>query len=185
MAAGTKPARRSPKSSEGVGAASSRATRPLLSTSTSARLTSPGVIGPFITLIANLGCIKIGAADACALRTTNQSVAKRCSPRLGRLNPRGNVACDAISEIGAARLPLQRGWGGLRAGAGRKMKVPGRKNVAHRARERRRAHPVHVVLRSRVRSLRSRFLFPTLRRALARANRAHGPARFASGRPLR
>ena len=70
-------------------------------------------------------------------------------------------------------LPLQRGWGGLRAGAGRKMKVPGRKNVAHRAREtHRRAHPVHVVLRSRVRSLRSQFLFPTVRRALGRANRA-------------
>ncbi len=53
------------------------------------------------------------------------------------------------------------------------MKVPGRKNVAHRAREKhKRAHPVHVVLRSRVRSLRSQYLFPTIRRALARANRA-------------
>ena len=70
-------------------------------------------------------------------------------------------------------LPLRRGWGGRRAGAGRKMEVPGRKNVAHRAREKhQRAHPVHVVLRSRLRSLRSQFLFPTLRRALARANRA-------------
>ena len=53
------------------------------------------------------------------------------------------------------------------------MKVPGRKNVGHRAREtHKRAHPVHVVLRSRVRALRSQFLFPTIQRALARANRA-------------
>src|SRR3954471_8879108 len=70
-------------------------------------------------------------------------------------------------------LPLRRGWGGPRVGAGRKMKEPGRKNVAHRAREKhKRAHPVHVVLRSRLRSLRSQFLFPTVRRALAQANRA-------------
>lgn len=70
-------------------------------------------------------------------------------------------------------LPLRRGWGGRRAGAGRKMQVPGRENVAHHVREQhKRAQPVHVVLRSRVRSLRSQFLFPTVRRALARANRA-------------
>ncbi|MET0794542.1 MAG: transposase [Polyangiaceae bacterium] len=43
--------------------------------------------------------------------------------------------------------------------------------MAHRTREKhKRAHPVHVVLRSRLRSLRSQFLFPTVRRALARAN---------------
>ena len=70
-------------------------------------------------------------------------------------------------------LPLRRGWGGRRAGAGRKRMGPGRRNVAHRAREEhKRAHPVHVVLRSRVRSLRSQFLFSTVRRALTRANRA-------------
>ena len=75
-------------------------------------------------------------------------------------------------------LPLPNTWGGRRAGAGRKPKV-GRRNVPHRARERhRRAHPVHIVLRSRVRSLRSQFLFPALRRALAAATRARAEFRI-------
>ena len=75
-------------------------------------------------------------------------------------------------------LPLPNTWGGRRAGAGRKPRV-GRRNVPHRARERhRRAHPVHVVLRSRVRSLRSQFLFPTVRRALAATTRARAELRI-------
>ena len=45
--------------------------------------------------------------------------------------------------------------------------------MRHRPREAHRAaHPLHVVLRSRFRPLRSQFVFPTLRRALALASRA-------------
>ncbi len=76
-------------------------------------------------------------------------------------------------------LPLPNTWGGRRAGAGRKQKAMGRRNVPHRAREEhRRAHPVHVVLRSRVRSLRSQFLFPAVRSALVGATRARADFRI-------
>jgi putative transposase len=62
--------------------------------------------------------------------------------------------------------------GGARPGAGRKPN-PGRRLVRHRVREaHKHAHPVHVVLRSKFRPLRSQFVFPTLRRALAEATRA-------------
>jgi putative transposase len=62
--------------------------------------------------------------------------------------------------------------GGARPGAGRKP-APGRRLVRHRSRgAHRAAHPVHVVLRSCFRPLRSPFVFPTLRRALAKASRA-------------
>jgi putative transposase len=61
--------------------------------------------------------------------------------------------------------------------AGRKPGV-GRRSVRHRAREALSAsHPVHVVLRSRFRPLRSQFVFPTLRRALAKATRARADFR--------
>jgi REP element-mobilizing transposase RayT len=50
--------------------------------------------------------------------------------------------------------------------------------VRHRAREAHSAaHPVHVVLRSRLRSLRTQFVFPTVRRALSQATRARGDFR--------
>jgi len=69
-------------------------------------------------------------------------------------------------------LPAPRTWGGRRAGAGRPVKE-GRRNVRHSARPaHREREPVHVVMRSRFRPLRSRFVFPTLRRALAQATRA-------------
>ena len=56
--------------------------------------------------------------------------------------------------------------------AGRKPGT-GLRRVRHRAREALSAsHPVHVVLRSSYRPLRSRFVFPTLRQALAKATRA-------------
>ncbi len=75
-------------------------------------------------------------------------------------------------------LPLPNTWGGRRTGAGRKPATP-RRNVSHVVRPRhQRAHPVHVVLRSRVRSLRSQFMFPTLRRALAGATRARADFRI-------
>ncbi|HEY4157661.1 MAG TPA: hypothetical protein VGM29_06170, partial [Polyangiaceae bacterium] len=63
-------------------------------------------------------------------------------------------------------------WGGRRAGAGRKP-APGRARVRHAARPKHaHAHPVHVVLRSKFRPLRSQFTFPTVELALARATRA-------------
>ncbi len=49
----------------------------------------------------------------------------------------------------------------------------GRRQVRHRAREAHSApHPVHVVLRSKFKPLRSQFVFPTIRKALAKAARA-------------
>jgi len=73
-------------------------------------------------------------------------------------------------------LAFPAGWGGARAGAGRKRGA--RSNVPHRARPvQRAAVPVHVTLRARVAPLRSQHVFPTLRLALARANR-RDPARF-------
>jgi len=78
-------------------------------------------------------------------------------------------------------LLRSRGWGGRRAGAGRKANrdgAHGRRNVPHRARpahaER---HPVLVTLRCALRSLRSQFVYPTLRGALARAN-GRAPEQF-------
>lgn len=76
-------------------------------------------------------------------------------------------------------LPLSRGWGGRRAGAGRpalssRGSVPHRRRPAHRA-----EHPVHVTLRSICRSLRTQFVFPTVRRAIALANRDGARVRIA------
>jgi REP element-mobilizing transposase RayT len=74
-------------------------------------------------------------------------------------------------------LPFRAGWGGARPGAGRKRKAersctPHRARPAHRA-----AQPVHVTLRAALRPLRSRFLFPSVRLAIARAN-ARAPGQF-------
>jgi putative transposase len=61
--------------------------------------------------------------------------------------------------------------------AGRKP-AKGRRNVRHRARPAHAAsHPLHVVLRSKFRPLRSRFVFPTLRKALAKATRVRADFR--------
>jgi REP element-mobilizing transposase RayT len=72
-------------------------------------------------------------------------------------------------------LPFPNGWGGKRKGAGR---PPGpRRQTSHRARpEHSFRHPVHVTLRSAFRPLRTRFVFPTLERAIAEANQRHGHA---------
>ena len=61
-----------------------------------------------------------------------------------------------------------------RAGKRRGPKLgTGRRSVRHRVREAHAAtHPLHVVMRSKMRSLRTQFVFPTLRRAFAEANRA-------------
>jgi REP element-mobilizing transposase RayT len=67
-------------------------------------------------------------------------------------------------------LEFPRTWGGKREGAGRKP-GSGRPGVAHRARPPHRAtEPVHVTLRSAFKPLRSQFVFPTLRGAIAKAN---------------
>lgn len=60
--------------------------------------------------------------------------------------------------------------GGARRGAGRKRtaelpQVPHRVRARHIGR-----HPVHVTLRTRCRSLRSQFVFPTVRRTIAAVN---------------
>src|SRR5262252_6902518 len=71
----------------------------------------------------------------------------------------------------ALRFP--KGWGGKREGAGRKAGV--RPKTPHRARPAHaRAHPVHVTMRSAFRPLRSQFVFPTVRLAIAAANRREG-----------
>jgi REP element-mobilizing transposase RayT len=74
-------------------------------------------------------------------------------------------------------LPFKRpGRGGARKNAGRK---PGpHPRTPHRARPRHYfGHPVHVTLRARLGSLRSQFLYPTVRFAISRATR-HAPERF-------
>lgn len=61
--------------------------------------------------------------------------------------------------------------GGFRRGAGRPPSK-GRRNTLHRVRESHsRTHPLHVVMRSVFRPLRSQFVFPTVRTALAKASR--------------
>ena len=71
-----------------------------------------------------------------------------------------------------ARSPKPPGRGGFREGAGRKPGT-GRRLVRHRVREAHSSlHPVHVVLRSKLKPLRSQFVFPTVRQALAKATRA-------------
>jgi len=103
------------------------------------------------------------------------------SAAVGR--PRTRRRAEASTRKGT-RTPRQlslafpNGWGGARAGAGRKRKAGARENVPHRARPRHRAgEPVHVTLRARLAPLRSQHVFPTVRLALARAAR-RAPARF-------
>lgn len=68
-------------------------------------------------------------------------------------------------------LPFSDG-GAKRQGARRGPKPGVRPRVRHRAREASSPlHPLHVVMRSRLRSLRTQFVFPTLRRALAESRR--------------
>jgi putative transposase len=74
-------------------------------------------------------------------------------------------------------LGLPSTWGGRRAGAGRKRQ-PGLSRVAHRARaEHCGRHPVHVTLRSKLKCLRTGFVFPTVRLAIA-SLRQRCPADF-------
>ena len=75
-------------------------------------------------------------------------------------------------DLPLARSPKPPGRGGFREGAGRKP-GKGRRSVRHRVREAHSSpHPVHVVLRSKFKPLRCQFVFPTIRKALAKASRA-------------
>jgi len=68
-------------------------------------------------------------------------------------------------------LPLSRGWGGARRGAGRPPNQ-GRRSMPHRKRELTfKNQPLHVTMRLLVQPLRTRFMFPTVRDAIAKANR--------------
>lgn len=74
------------------------------------------------------------------------------------------------SLTGQMALPFPRGRGGARQGAGRPRSAA-RGSTPHRARPRHRAYePVHVTLRTHSRSLRSQFVFPTVRNTIARTN---------------
>jgi putative transposase len=67
-------------------------------------------------------------------------------------------------------------WGGARRKAGRKPRA--QRSVPHRARAKHaKANPVHVTLRVRSKSLRSQFVFPTVRGAIVAAN-SRGGTRF-------
>ncbi len=75
-------------------------------------------------------------------------------------------------DLPTARSSKPPGRGGFREGAGRKP-GKGRRSVRHRVREAHSSlHPVHVVLRSKFKPLRCQFVFPTIRKALAKATRA-------------
>jgi REP element-mobilizing transposase RayT len=76
-------------------------------------------------------------------------------------------------QAGQLPLPFRQKRGGHRDGAGRKPGV--RPKTPHRARpEHKRAHPVHVTMRSAFRPLRSQFAFPTVQDAIASANKRRG-----------
>jgi REP element-mobilizing transposase RayT len=82
-----------------------------------------------------------------------------------------------LRQIGLPFPASNNGWGGRRRGAGRKRRG-NRGNVRHEARpQHAQAHPVHVVMRAKYRSLRTQFVFPTLRQALADAARARADFR--------
>ena len=98
-------------------------------------------------------------------------------PMRGDNTRRVRAATRRSAKAPQLELPFRAGWGGARPGAGRPRRgsrpcTPHRARPPHAA-----AHPVHVTLRAGLGPLRSRFLFPTLRLAIARATRV-APARF-------
>lgn len=110
----------------------------------------------------------------CLLSVYKRPVETRRKAAVGS-RARSSTGSKSAAQAPKAHRQLELGfpqrWGGARAGAGRKPQV-GRKNVAHRARPlHRAATPVHVTLRSRLRSLRSQRVFPTLCEAIRAANR--------------
>jgi REP element-mobilizing transposase RayT len=91
--------------------------------------------------------------------------ARERADHVGRHQGRGRKRAPQLE------LPFpKRNWGGRRAGAGRKP-ASGRKSVAHGARPvHRPSEPVHVTLRSALRSLRSQFVYPTVLGAIRAVN---------------
>jgi putative transposase len=110
----------------------------------------------------------------CSLATTKSSSKAPRDPkrvRAGTNNGRSAPCERRALQSDQRTLPLVSGWGGRRSGAGRKPATT-RRLVLHRARPMHRSeHPVHVTLRSVCRSLRTQFLFPTIRNAISAANR--------------
>ena len=103
---------------------------------------------------------------------------RRREPASGVLAPASSTVKAAAARGGRRakqlELPLGSTWGGRRAGAGRKPAVA-RRLVPHRARPAHNgAHPAHVTVRSVCRSLRTQFLFPTVRKAISDAARRFG-----------
>jgi REP element-mobilizing transposase RayT len=91
-------------------------------------------------------------------------------------SPRQRTSSNASAAV-QLEMGFSPGRGGRRVGAGRPPRS-GRRQVPHRSRPlHRAAHPVHVTLRTVSRSLRTQFVFPTVRNAIAAANRAK-PGRF-------
>lgn len=112
--------------------------------------------------------------------TASKSAAGHASDRVAatreRLSTRARGVGSGRMPKGQLELPLTRGWGGARKGAGRKP--AGRPKTAHVTRPKHvERHPVHVTLRSEVRQLRHPFIFPTVRIALDRAAK-NAPERF-------
>ena len=111
-----------------------------------------------------------------AATTQRAKVGSGRGPRCPARQARGRSV--SMSKPGLAGrqvlLPFPNTWGGKRRGAGRKRSaergaVPHRSRLAHRP-----TMPVHVTLRVLLRSLRSQFVFPTIRGAIADANRRNG-----------
>ncbi len=83
------------------------------------------------------------------------------------------AAHEATLAFYQAALAFPHTWGGKRAGAGRK-RAPGRGSVPHLSRPSHHArHPVHITLRSTFRPLRSQYVFPTVRHAIAAVQHRH------------
>jgi putative transposase len=106
-------------------------------------------------------------------RSATDTVAHSCVEILDEALYSARVT-GADGEQLALRFPNR--WGGARRGAGRKAGA--RRSTPHRARPTHRATiPQHVTLRQLSRSLRSQFVFPTVRGAIDAANR-RGRGRF-------
>ena len=104
----------------------------------------------------------------------NDSLEGRSTGGAGSLRHQTRAKVRAAGQL---ELTFSPGRGGRRVGAGRPPKA-GRRRVPHRRRPIHRAgHPVHVTLRTVCRSLRTQFVFPTVRAALCDANCAN-PGRF-------
>jgi REP element-mobilizing transposase RayT len=109
-----------------------------------------------------IGLIKVRGLVVVASETSSRARAVESARQRGSRRVKGATQLC---------LPIPAQWGGRRRGAGRPA-APGRGRVAHRRRPAHRTEqPVHVTLRSVCRSLRTQFVFPTVRAAIHAANR--------------